>query len=297
MSKTRKILFIVLLLIAAVSIGYSVFYFASRSMAEDVYDKLRNQVVIPQRQNTQTDDRREDQEKDVPETDSLKPEPDTEEDLLKPREPKQTGTAYVSPIDFEALRQINSDIFAWIDIPDTNIQFPIVQHPTENNYYLDHTIEGYHARVPGSIYTFSGVAKDFSDFNTMIYGHNMYNGTMFSDLYMFQNRDYVSEHPKIYIYTPDAEYVYDIFGAVVYDDRLISSSFDFSRIDDREDYIESLDNANAGTLYLDEIPVSSESHIITLSTCIRYQERLRLLITAVREEKEEFVRYTGLLDG
>ena len=125
----------------------------------------------------------------------------------------------------------------------------------------------------------------------------MYNGTMFSDLYMFQNRDYVSEHPEIYIYTPDAEYVYTIFGAVVYDDRLISSSFDFSRIDDREDYIESLNNTNAGTLYLDEIPVSSDSHIITLSTCIRYQEHLRLLITAVREEKEEFVRHTGLLDG
>ena len=124
----------------------------------------------------------------------------------------------------------------------------------------------------------------------------MYNGTMFSNLYMFQDRDYLAEHPKIYIYTPDAEYSYTIFAAVVYDDRLISLSFDFSWDGDREAYLDSLNNGVSGTLYLDDVPVSTDSHIITLSTCIRYHEDQRLLIVAVRDEAEDGLRDTGLLD-
>ncbi len=291
MSKIRKIVFIILLLIAAVGIGYAVYYYTARSMADDVYERLQTQIVTPSRQ---------DQEKQDPVSvvpGKTEQDPDVEDDPMVPREPKQTEEIeYVSPVDFEALWEVNTDIFAWIDIPDTNIRFPVVQHPTQDNYYLEHTIEGYHARVPGSIYTFTGVAKDFSDFNTIIYGHNMYNGTMFSNLYMFQDRDYLAEHPKIYIYTPDAEYSYTIFAAVVYDDRLISLSFDFSWDGDREAYLDSLNNGVSGTLYLDDVPVSTDSHIITLSTCIRYHEDQRLLIVAVRDEAEDGLRDTGLLD-
>ena len=291
MSKIRKIVFIVLLLIAAVGIGYAVYYYTARSMADDVYERLQTQIVTPSRQ---------DQEKQDPVSvvpGKTEQDPDVEDDPMVPREPKQTEEIeYISPVDFEALWEVNTDIFAWIDIPDTNIRFPVVQHPTQDNYYLEHTIEGYHARVPGSIYTFTGVAKDFSDFNTIIYGHNMYNGTMFSNLYMFQDRDYLAEHPKIYIYTPDAEYSYTIFAAVVYDDRLISLSFDFSWDGDREAYLDSLNNGVSGTLYLDDVPVSTDSHIITLSTCIRYHEDQRLLIVAVRDEAEDGLRDTGLLD-
>ena len=291
MSKIRKIVFIVLLLIAAVGIGYAVYYYTARSMADDVYERLQTQIVTPSRQ---------DQEKQDPVSvvpGKTEQDPDVEDDPMVPREPKQTEEIeYVSPVDFEALWEVNTDIFAWIDIPDTNIRFPVVQHPTQDNYYLEHTIEGYHARVPGSIYTFTGVAKDFSDFNTIIYGHNMYNGTMFSNLYMFQDRDYLAEHPKIYIYTPDAEYSYTIFAAVVYDDRLISLSFDFSWDGDREASLDSLNHGVSGTLYLDDVPVSTDSHIITLSTCIRYHEDQRLLIVAVRDEAEDGLRDTGLLD-
>lgn len=291
MSKTRKILFVVLLVVAAFGVGYGVFHIASQNSAASIYDQLQQQVVTPVRDTKPADE---------PQTETQDSEDPGGEDEIPPdpREPKQPPEkeAYVSPIDFDALWDINSDIFAWIDIPETNIHFPIVQHPTENNYYLVHTIEGYHARVPGSIYTFTGVAKDFSDFNTIIYGHNMYNGTMFSDLYMFQDRDYLAEHPSIHIYTPDTEYTYQIFGAVVYDDRLISASYDFSWDIDRTAYLDSLNNSNSGTLYLDEIPVSEKSHIITLSTCIRYHEDQRLLIVAVRDEPEDAARQTGLLD-
>ena len=80
-------------------------------------------------------------------------------------------------IDFEALQQQNADIYAWIRIPETQIDYPILQHPSDDAYYLNHTVEGTEG-LPGSIYTEKVNSKDFTDFNTVIYGHNMKNGTM-----------------------------------------------------------------------------------------------------------------------
>lgn len=67
---------------------------------------------------------------------------------------------YVSPVDFESLRQSNADIYAWIEIPETNINYPIVQKADDDSYYLNHTIEGKEG-YPGAIYTESLNAKDF----------------------------------------------------------------------------------------------------------------------------------------
>ena len=97
-------------------------------------------------------------------------------------EKKSDAPHLENTIDFETLQAENSDIYAWIQIPGTLVDYPILQHPTDDSYYLNHTPEGV-SGLPGSIYTESVHPKDFSAPLTVIYGHNMRNDTMFGSLH------------------------------------------------------------------------------------------------------------------
>ena len=104
---------------------------------------------------------------------------------------------YDCPIDFDALWETNKDVYAWITIPGTVIDYPILQHETDDSYYLNYTIDGVEG-YPGCIYTERVNSKEFTDNNTVIYGHNMRNGTMFTDLHKFRDADFF---PKMILFT------------------------------------------------------------------------------------------------
>lgn len=173
----------------------------------------------------------------------------------------------IIPIDFHALKEINPDIYAWIDIDDTNVHYPIVQSSTDDSYYLEHTIEGAEG-YPGSIYTERVNTKDFSDFNTLIYGHNMRDGSMFNHLHKFSDAEFFASHDKITIYTEDEIKEYTIYAALIYDDRHIMNCFDFSRTDERERFIQTVkESRNLRNQFRDGIEITADSNLITLSTC------------------------------
>ena len=96
-------------------------------------------------------------------------------------------------IDFEQLHIDNPDIYAWIYVPGTLVDYPVLQHPTDNSFYLEHNIDG-SAGYPGCIYTELYNKKDFSDRNTLMYGHNMANGTMFATLHYYENSQNFEEN-------------------------------------------------------------------------------------------------------
>lgn len=184
-------------------------------------------------------------------------------------------------INFTELRKINSDIYAWIRIPNTLIDYPVMQNDGDDSFYLSHNIYKQYA-FAGSIYTESLNSKDFKDPNTVLYGHNMLNGTMFSTLHYFRDPDFFAQNEYIYVYMPDRTLTYRIFSAYEYDDRHILYSFDFS---DEETYREYLDYAQdpvssmtCNTRYLD---VSVEDKIITLSTCMDDIDTSRYLVQGV----------------
>ncbi len=201
-----------------------------------------------------------------------------------PQVAQETPVSTESPqlsIDFDALAAVNPDIYAWIDIPGTEVSYPIAQHATDDSYYLNYTIEGVYG-LPGSIYTERCDATDFSDFNTVIYGHNMANDTMFGSLNNYRDADYFAAHSEIFIYTETETRVYEIFAAVVYDDRYLPYVYDDESVADCEAFLLSLyQNANAADLINPEISVSAESEIITLSTCIGNMPDNRYLVVAV----------------
>ncbi len=189
------------------------------------------------------------------------------------------------PIDFEELWETNPDVYAWIVIPGTDINYPILQHPTDDSYYLNHNIDGSTGR-PACIYTESLNSKDFTDNNTVIYGHNMRNGTMFAQLHKFEDKDFFDEHREIIIYLPDKVLHYKIFAVHNYDDRHLLYSFDFSDKAVYKDYLESIFsiddmNANIDT----EMTVTENDKIITLATCVYKKPSLRFHVQAVLVEK------------
>lgn len=186
-----------------------------------------------------------------------------------------------NPIDFKELTAINKDIYAWIRIPNTKIDYPILQKAGDDSFYLKHDIYK-QPRLAGSIYTEDCNKKDFSDPNTVIYGHNMRNLTMFQNLHLFADKDFFDENPYVYIYTPDQILVYEIFASYTYDDRHIMNSFDFSDPKIYEQYLQNIFAVRAMDKNLrEDIIVTGEDKIITMATCIGGKTDARYLVQAV----------------
>lgn len=185
-------------------------------------------------------------------------------------------------LDWEALYETNEDIYAWIYIPNTNIDYPILQHPTLNDYYLDYNLD--HSKgYPGCIYSqVQYNSKDFTDFNTVLYGHNMRNGTMFRTLHNFEDETFFEENRYVYIYTPEKVLVYDIFAAYEFDDRHLLIHFDNDNLSDREDYLEEVFSIrDMSAHFRNDVNVTTDSNILTLVTCIGSKPNNRYLVQGV----------------
>ena len=198
--------------------------------------------------------------------------------------PKPVQEDYTPPEDLGEQQERNAHVIAMFDIPGTDTRYPILLHPTEDNYYLDVTIDGDYG-LPGCLYVNSMEGKNFDTFNTVIYGHNMRDGSYFGDLKNYYERSYLDSHREIDIYTPSEKRVYDIFGVVVYDDRYITARYKDDNPADCTAFLESLDNGSPENILLDDIPVDADSHILTLSTCTG-DDTTRLLILAVERVPE-----------
>ncbi len=189
-------------------------------------------------------------------------------------------------IDFAYLKTLNEDIYAWITVPGTVIDYPVLQHPTDDAYYLHHNLDGSYG-YPGCIYTESLNAKNFTDPNTVIYGHNMKAGTMFAQLHEFEDRDFFDANREVLVYLPKKTLRYEIFAAYVYDDRHLLYSFDFSDQEVYASYLKSIYDIRDMSANIDKgITVTEENKIITLVTCMAGEANAekRLLVQAVLEE-------------
>ena len=185
-----------------------------------------------------------------------------------------------NPIDFKSLTAQYPDVYAWITIPGTRIDYPIVQHPSDNGYYLNHTVDG-RKRIEVSIYTENYNSKDFSDPNTLIYGHNMKNGSMFKGLHKYKDRKFMEEHDEVLIYQDGRVLKYKIFAAYVYDSRHLMLSFDFQDKNIFDYYLNSvLTKKDMSSNINTTVEVTAEDKIITLSTC-NNNDAQRYLVQAV----------------
>ena len=186
--------------------------------------------------------------------------PEQTEESVPPTEvPVETAPIYV---DFEKLQEQNEDIVGWIYCEDTKINYPIVQGESNQDYlYRTHTGE---RNSNGSIFLDFRNLDDFSDFNNIVYGHNMGNGAMFGTLKRFWDQTYYEEHPVMWILTPDKAFRVDLIAGMVTPSD--SETYElFSYIEDlheRVQYALSKSTFDAGEVDLEQI-----NQIVTLSTC------------------------------
>ncbi len=268
--KALLIISLVCFLIAVVAIVYLIHYYVTLQMQADAYESLREENTIT----TEVQQTEPSQTQEVETTQEL----ETTED--QPIE--NLDDAMNRIIDFENLQQnTNADIYAWISIPDTNIDYPILQHPTNDLYYLDYNLDGTKG-YPGCIYSEKKNSQEFTDFNTVLYGHNMKNGSMFHDLHNYEDSTYMEEHQYMYIYLPDQTLKYEIFAAYQYDDRHLLYSFDYKSENVRNGYLEDIINMKSMSAVINkDITVDADSKIITMSTCVGNQSAKRFLVQAV----------------
>lgn len=186
-------------------------------------------------------------------------------------------------IDFAAAQGTNPDVYAWIWIPGTNVDYPILQSATEpDDYYLNHTIEKKEG-LPGTIYTEKYNKTDFNDPVNVVYGHDMKNGSMFADLHKYEEQEFFNNNPYVYIYLPDRTLKYRVFAAVAFDDRYLMGNYNFYEQDYFQKYLDELRSSIDGHVNMD-VNVTFETGILTLSTCIADSPNQRWLVNATRED-------------
>lgn len=187
-------------------------------------------------------------------------------------------------IDWEKLHEINEDIIAWIEIPGTKIDYPVLRCPTYS-YYLHYDAEK-KSNILGAIFVQPETAKDLSDTHTVIYGHNMSDRQMFGSLHSFESEDFWRKHKTIYIYQPDQDIQATVYSTYDVLDTTDTYRTEFNSSDEWQEWI---DMTIEKRYYDTETEPKETDRIITLSTCSNGRSRKsRYVVNCVIESAEHF---------
>ncbi len=188
------------------------------------------------------------------------------------------------PFDFDAMHEINPDIYAWLVVPGTNIDCPILQSQTDDLFYNDHGIDA-KPFILGAVYSQKTYnSRTFQDPMTFLYGHGTYAGQPadFDELNDFADELFFETHREILVYVHDEMYVYTIFAACNHGNEHILRYYDFSDetyfnlfFDEFYDESKSCDH-----LDLNAMPKFGDK-LITLSTCYEPDKSQRYLVFGV----------------
>ena len=166
-----------------------------------------------------------------------------------------------NPINFTELNTINPEIIGWLRIGALDLSYPIAQ-AADNDYYLHRTFEG-KDNFAGCIFLNCDNSKFFTDQNSIVYGHNMKNGSMFGTLKKFREQETYDDNPYFWIFTPTLIYQYRIFSAAE-----VATVGDPYRVRfTTSDFQNFLNDMTTHSLLKTDVNVSTDDRIVTLSTC------------------------------
>lgn len=198
---------------------------------------------------------------------------DPKEDPEDPgQEPVKTKEKYLQ-VDFEGLEKINPDVIAWIDIPGLSISYPVVQG-IDNSYYLHHLFTGEY-NSSGSIFVDYHNQPDFMDLNTIVYGHNMKNGSMFGILSRYQDQTLWESSPFFYLYVPGKILKYQIFSSYAGQVGSDAYTYEFPQETDFDNFLKRI-QSYAG--YDTGVEVHTTDRVVTLSTCVSSRRDYRFIV-------------------
>lgn len=265
------IIFIIIALLLCIGFGtYEIIYHSLNRKQQEMYEELSKYAWITE----------------VPEDG---PDESTEDPSIAENEAKMK--AFLESIEnpdfykkqlnsrpnFESYLVINDDVIGYILIPDSKIDYPVLQSDARRDYYLKRNIDG-STGYPGSIFSENMNSKEFDDPVTILYGHNMSNGTMFGQLRKYyNNEEYLESHRYIFLYQPDCVRLYEVIAVSPYSDlHLLADDmkkdggnviFTGIKNDDQIRVINHLKEHNDAKAYFKDEELTEQDKILVLSTC------------------------------
>lgn len=192
-----------------------------------------------------------------------------------------------NPVDFDSLLAMNSDIIGWLEMEAVDINYPIVQGE-DNDYYLHRTFQRTD-NFAGSIFMDYLNRNDFSQRNSILYGHNMKNGSMFGSLKKYREKEVFDSSHYFWIYTKNRIYKYEIFSCA----EVSKFGPDYQiTFQDQDDFMEFVYRAQDQSIYDTGVDVNYKDTIVTLSTCTG-NEATRFIVQGKRVRTYEAVSKAG----
>ena len=211
----------------------------------------------------------------VPETEPTEPEITLEEIPIDVSTISDYQSKYLYSLSIASLQATNPNTIGWIYIPYSNINDPLMQG-ADNDYYLEHTWDDVENNT-GAIYMDYRNSDQLTNFNTLIYGHNMANQTMFGPLHKYWDYDYLKGHKFVYIVTQQQAYRYRIFSMREIPDSDIAFNLEFESTEDKLSFLnEAIDGSRFGSY----TKLTETDHILTLVTCSNYVPSNRWVVQA-----------------
>ncbi|WP_394895992.1 class B sortase [Clostridium baratii] len=172
----------------------------------------------------------------------------------------------------EELIKRNEDYKMWIEVPNTNINYPVVQGK-DNNFFLNNDFNKKESRS-GAIFMDYKNNID-KDKNIIIYGHNMKNKSMFQNLMKFKDEEFWKENNKIILTIDGKTYEYEIFSSYISNAKDIDLKTNFENDDE---YLKYIDDIKKKSIFHRDMNIKSNDRIITLSTCSYEKDDARMII-------------------
>ena len=205
----------------------------------------------------------------------------TDELIEKVQEIKPIGVEIAEASNaFDRLKEINSETVGWIEIKGTNVNYPIVKH-SNNSYYLRHSFDKSYNDAGWIFLDYRNSLEDLYT-NTIVYAHGRIDGSMFGSLkYLLNEEYYKNKDHKVYLYTPEKDYVFEVFSFYV-----IETTNDYLKVNfaSGEEFLDFSEMLKKRSNYNFNVEVLENDKIITLSTCYNSHEKL-VLHAKLLEEK------------
>lgn len=289
MDKKKKTGFIILISVAIICLLLAFVlaarYFYEDSVNEDLLDEYRAEAVTPEPLVTPGS------------TDTSAPTDTSPEETVAPAvtaTPEPTSTPEPTPVavpnPYTESFLANSDMAGWLLVPGTNIDYPIMWTPEDENYYLYRAFDK-SDNVNGSLILDTDSSLNPLTTNLIIHGHNMKSGAMFGNLTDYESKDYYEDHKQIILYTEECQRNYEIiavFRSQVYkksDD--VFKFYKFFQADTQEEFDDFYQNIKELSAYDTGVTAEFGDRFITLSTCVYHVTNGRFVVVAKEIEPGE----------
>ena len=263
------IIYLLLSVLIILSIMYIINFFSLKQEAEE-QSKLLSAIDIYEKEGT----------KEVVQNVSKDGEEKHEETTIAENAEEQKEETE-RMLQVKQLQEENEDIIGWLEIENTNINYPVLQG-TDNSYYMTHNYKKENSKN-GAIFLDANYNWNIPSNNLLIYGHNLGNGMMFQELLKYEKESFYQEHPTIRFTTTeeDAQYeIISVFKSRVYhkSEKNVFRYYFFLNNESEEEYNQFVKNAKNASLYSIDATANYGDQLITLSTCSYYVEDGRFAV-------------------